>query len=216
MQDPYSVLGVSPSASDDEIKKAYRALAKKYHPDVNNGSSEAELKMKEVNEAYSAVMKMRREGTSASGYGGFGGYGYGQSAGYERAEDTYSEDPHMQAARNYIRAAHFQEAMNLLETIQQRTAEWYYLAGEASLGLGNRVAALNYARTAVSMNPNRFEFRSLLSRAEGNTQFYQDFGQTRGFGMPSVICANPLLSCCLINALCNCCCLGGRGGFFCI
>ena len=67
MQDPYSVLGVSPSASDDEIKKAYRALAKKYHPDVNNGSSEAELKMKEVNEAYSAVMKMRREGTSTSG-----------------------------------------------------------------------------------------------------------------------------------------------------
>ena len=64
MQDPYSVLGVSPSASEDEIKKAYRALAKKYHPDVNNGSEEAERKMKEVNEAYSAVMKLRREGAA--------------------------------------------------------------------------------------------------------------------------------------------------------
>ena len=92
MQDPYSVLGVSPSATDDEIKKAYRALAKKYHPDVNNGSSEAELKMKEVNEAYSAVMKMRREGTSASGYGGYGGYspyGYGGYGGYGYGMSNY-------------------------------------------------------------------------------------------------------------------------------
>ena len=63
MQDPYRVLGVSPSASEDEIKKAYRTLAKKYHPDVNNGSSEAEARMKEVNEAYSQIMKMRRAPT---------------------------------------------------------------------------------------------------------------------------------------------------------
>ena len=80
MQDPYRVLGVSPQATDDEVKKAYRALAKKYHPDVNNGSAEAEARMKEVNEAYSTVMKLRREGGSA-GYGagsyGAGGYGGG-------------------------------------------------------------------------------------------------------------------------------------------
>ena len=51
MQDPYRVLGVSPQATDDEVKQAYRALAKKYHPDVNNGSADAEARMKEVNEA---------------------------------------------------------------------------------------------------------------------------------------------------------------------
>ena len=225
MQDPYSVLGVSPSASEDEIKKAYRALAKKYHPDVNNGSSQAELKMKEINEAYSAVMKMRRTGNAGAGYGsgggygsgyggygsGYGGYGsgYGGYAGYGRASADYEEDPHLQAARNYVRAMHYREAMHLLETIQQRSAEWYYLAGAASLGLGNRIAALNYARQAVSMAPNNFEYRALLSRLEGSSQFYHSGGATGGFSMPSVICANPILSCCLLNTLCNCCC-GGR------
>ena len=84
MQDPYRVLGVSQTASEDEIKKAYRNRAKKYHPDVNNGSAEAEARMKEVNEAYSTVMKMRREGTSGTSqntYGSYGNAGYGQGYG---------------------------------------------------------------------------------------------------------------------------------------
>ena len=216
MQDPYRVLGVSPQATDDEVKKAYRALAKKYHPDVNNGSAEAEARMKEVNEAYSAVMKLRREGASGAGYGA----GYGASSGYGGSAGDYrggysSANPHMQAARNYIRAGHYHEAMNLLETIMERNAEWYYLCGEASLGLGNRVAALNYARQAVSMDPNSFEYRALLSRLEGGARYYQSNGQSRGFAMPTILCGNPLLSCCCINLLCNClcnCCGGGCGG----
>ena len=230
MQDPYSVLGVSPSASDDEIKKAYRALAKKYHPDVNNGSSSAEMKMKEINEAYSAIMKMRREGTAGdyaggygaggygtSGFGGFHGYGgfnsYGSSDG---SADYGSQESrvHMQAARNFIHSGHHQEAMNLLEGILERTAEWYYLAGEASYGLGNRVAALTYARQAVSMDPMNFEYRLLLNRLEVGAQSYQHNGATWGFGMPGVMCASPMLTCCLSYALCNCCC-GGRGFICC-
>ena len=118
MQDPYRVLGVSPQATDDEVKQAYRALAKKYHPDVNNGSADAEARMKEVNEAYSMIMKWRREGTEGTGYNGaYGaGQGYGGGAGYASA------NPHMQAARNYIRAGHFQEAMHILENIMERNA----------------------------------------------------------------------------------------------
>lgn len=212
MQDPYRVLGVSPQASDDEIKKAYRALAKKYHPDVNNGSPQAEARMKEVNEAYSTIMKMRREGTSSQsqygGYGGYGGYQGGYNAGYQGG---YSADPQMQAARNYIRAGYFQEAMHVLENLTTRTAEWYYLCGEASLGLGNRVAALNYARQAVNLDPNSFEYRALLNRLENNTYYYQNNGASRGFAMPGVLCGSPILSCCLANLLCNCLC-GGCGG----
>ena len=178
MQDPYRVLGVSPNASEDEIKKAYRELARKYHPDVNNGSAAAEAKFKEVNEAYSTIMKMRREGTSGSsqshqGYGGYGnssygnsnpygnygGYGnygnYGNYGGYGgyggRSQGGYTQSsPRMQAVRNYIQARHFQEALHLLEEMNERTAEWYFLAGEANLGLGNRIAALNYARQVAS------------------------------------------------------------------
>lgn len=229
MQDPYRVLGVSQGASEEEIKKAYRNLAKKYHPDVNNGSPEAEARMKEVNEAYSQVMKMKREGASGAnqnaygsyggaGYGnpfgqGFGGYGnYGSYGGYSNQSRSASSDPLLTAARNYVRSGHYSEAMNVLQNIRERSAEWYYLSGEANLGLGNRVAALNYARQAVSMEPDNFEYRSLLARMEGKNANYQHSGNP--FGGQQFICRSPLGMCCLMSLLCNCCsgsCCGGRG-----
>lgn len=225
MQDPYRVLGVNPNASEDEIKKAYRTLAKKYHPDVNNGSPEAESRMKEVNEAYSQVMKMRREGSSNSAYGQAGGYsgaygnygygnaGYGSYGGYSQQSSYNTGNPHLTAARNYVRAGRYQEAMRVLENIRERNAEWYYLSGEASLGLGNRVAALNYARQAASMEPNNFEYQSLLARMEGRTNSYQTNGSP--FNAQQFICRNPLGMCCLLSMLCNCCCGGcGGGGYY--
>jgi len=88
MKDPYKVLGVPPDASDDEIKKAYRALARKYHPDNYNGSDLADLaeeKMKEVNEAYDAVKKMRETGQSYSGQSSSSSSSGGYSGGLAEA-----------------------------------------------------------------------------------------------------------------------------------
>ena len=98
----------------------------------------------------------------------------------------------------------------MLSQVQGRTAEWYYLSGEANLGMGNRVAALNYARQAVAMDPMNFEYRALLARMEGRTNRYEQQG--RGFTAQEMICRNPLGLMCLMTMLCNCCCCGSGGG----
>ena len=126
MFDPYSVLGVSRDASDEEIKKAYRKLSRKYHPDanINNPNKEqAEEKFKEVQQAYEQIMKEKEYGSS---YGNAGGY-YGGFTG--RQNSTYQDEEAIrrQAAANYIQSRHFQEAMNVLSSLKQRNGEWYYI-----------------------------------------------------------------------------------------
>ena len=211
MQDPYRVLGVSPDATEDEIKKAYRNLAKKYHPDVNNGSAEAEARMKEVNEAYSTVMKMRRGGTSSGYQSGYQGTYSGYQGGYSGYQSSYSgaDTQELNAARNYIRNGYYAEAMQVLSGISERSAEWYYLCGEANYGMGNRIAALNYARQAVQMDPNNMAYRSLLDRLEGNAHFYETNGSDFGFRGANTICGNPCVSCCALNLCARCLCGGG-------
>lgn len=190
MDNPYKVLGLQEGASDDEVKAAYKRLAKKYHPDLNS-SPYAEARMKEINEAYNQIMKGDKghAGNYGQGgygsYGGYGGYGsYGGYGGYGGQEQA--ESSRMTAARNYINSGYYREAVNVLEGIPagERGARWYYYAAAAHSGLGNRTEALNMARQAVNMEPANYEYRRLLEQLQYGATQYQQFG--RGFQMPSM------------------------------
>ena len=234
--DPYKVLGLSPNASDDEVKQAYRRLAKKYHPDANPGDKVAEQKMKEINAAYDMIINKRYDPSAgASSYGqgyGQGGYSnpYGRYTGnasdpfgfgFDPFEAFYGaqrrtqeeEPPRYQAARNYIQNRRFSEALNALSSIpeNERTARWYYYSAQANAGLGNRVAALEHAKRACNMEPGNSEYAALLSRLQNPGSAYSDFG--RGFTISTMSPAKYCLYCCCMNSLLNLLC--GRGVYCC-
>ena len=219
-RDYYEVLGVPKNADEAALKKAYRVLAKKYHPDSNPGDAEAERKFKEASEAYSVLSdpeKRRKydqfghaafEGGAGGGAGGFGGYGGASSAGQN---DEYTM--HLNAAMNYIRAGKYNEALNVLSGMGQKTARWYYLSAIANNGLGNNVVALDHARRAASMQPGNMEYRALVQQLEGGSGWYDQMSTPYG-GM-SVMGNDFCCRLCLANMLCNLCCFGGRGGMLC-
>ena len=205
IEDPYKVLGVSPNASDEEIKRAYRALAKKYHPDRNPGDAEAAKKMQQVNAAYEQIKNPPQAGSSG-GYGGYSQYDPFGFGGYQQRSytDTDSGDNYQKAALNYIRFGRYREALNALENSTQRDARWYYLSALANDGLGNQVTALEHIRRAVSMEPDNQEYLDALNRIEyGGTAYRQQAGNFRGFEMRS----NPCMNLCLCY-LCQMFCCG--------
>ena len=205
IEDPYKVLGVSPGASDEEIKRAYRALAKKYHPDRNPGDAEAAKKMQQVNAAYEQIKNPPQAGSSG-GYGGYSQYDPFGFGGYQQRSytDTDSGDNYQKAALNYIRFGRYREALNALENSTQRDARWYYLSALANDGLGNQVTALEHIRRAVSMEPDNQEYLDALNRIEyGGTAYRQQAGNFRGFEMRS----NPCMNLCLCY-LCQMFCCG--------
>lgn len=209
ISDPYKVLGVSPNAGDDEIKRAYRALAKKYHPDLNPGDKNAERRMNEINAAYDQIKNPQQNTAAGFGSQGYGG-GYGSYAGYG-ASSRYgaSDDPtSLRAAANYIRTRHFNEAISALSGTPQseRGSRWYYLSAVANYGLGNRIAAMEHARRAAAMEPGNAEYASLLNELQTGGTFYQTYSQgfpVSGFG------SNLCLWLCAANLLmrfCPCYC----------
>ena len=216
IDDPYKVLGVSPDASDEEVKRAYRRLAKKYHPDLNPGDQEAARKMQEVNAAYEQIKdpdKFRQQQTSG-GYGGYGGYGggyYDPFGGYRQQQSYDQGDQYQRSAEQYIRFGRYREALNALSNSTERNARWYYLSALANDGLGNQVTAMEHIRKAVSMEPDNQEYlRTLNIMENGGAAYRQQAGSFRGFTMGGDPCTNMCL-CYLFNLFC----CGGRGFFCC-
>lgn len=249
MTDPYKVLGVDYNASDEDIKKAYRNLSRKYHPDANVGNphaAEAEEKFKEVQQAYDEIMKERRGGQTAGGYGGTGssytgqgggsysgyGNGYGDAGGYgdgsgyggfedpfgwfggsfgggfsgtesgRRHEYTNGDDAaRMRLAESYINSGLYQKAVETLEGVQDRTAEWYYYCAVAYSGAGNSATALSYARRAAAMDPNNIQYQNLITNLERGGSWYNS--QSQNFGGRAAAGTSLCCTLCLAQMLCS-------------
>lgn len=187
-----------PDASPDEIKKAYRALAKKYHPDLHPNDPEAARKMNEINAAYDQINNPQRYqqarpggysggGTGAGGsaqdnpFSGFGfdGFGFGFDFGgqqQQRRYDTSQDSTEFQAAWHFIVTGEYQQALDLLNrmNVRERSARWYYLSGLTNSGLGNKILALQHLQQAVRMDPSNYEYRQALLRMQSGSQFYQN------------------------------------------
>lgn len=208
-KNPYDVLGVSQNASDDEIKRVYRDLTRKYHPDANVNNPLADLaeeKFKEVQEAYDAIMKEREQG----GYTGYGSGGYGYSGGgYQQSSSGGEQDVEMQAAYNFINSRRYQDAVNLLNRMSNRNAQWYYLSAAANAGMGNNVLAKDHAAQAVNMEPNNPQYRQLMNQLQWNGQRYQNSPYGRGYGSGNSSCGTGNFCCDLFIADQLCECMGG-------
>jgi curved DNA-binding protein CbpA len=202
MNDPYEVLGVSASASDDEVKRAYRELVKKYHPDnyANNPLADlAEAKMKEINEAYDAIVKSRTQGgyqqqSSGQSYGGqnYGGQSYGGSQhGYRNHPPVFAQ------VRQLISQNNLGEADRLLRANQTNSAEWFYLMGCVAYRRGWMDDARNNFLTAYNMEPGNMEYRQAMNSIGMQAQ--------RGSYRGNDDLANLCTALCCLNCLCNSC-----------
>lgn len=206
MTDPYQVLGVSRNASSDEIKKAYRELSRKYHPDTNPNNPLADLaeeKFKQVQAAYDQILSERENG-------GKTGYSYGYSS---QTDDNYSyaggDDPRMADAASFINGRRYREALQVLSEITSHTARWNYFNAAAHAGLGNNMEAQKYASQAVNMEPNNQEYKDLSSRLQFGRQRYQNNSQGYGYGNRGSACGTGNICCDLWCADSLCECLGG-------
>ena len=180
MNDPYSVLGVSRNASDDEIKKAYRDLARKYHPDNYHDNPLADLaqeKMKEINEAYDAIT---RERSSSSGKGGGGAYQGSYSGGYSGSGSSSSSGGDLGRARNAINSGDIATAERILNSCSVRNAEWNYLMAMVYYRKGWYDESIRYCQTAVNMDPGNYEYRQALNNMTAGGQAYRPGGYYHG------------------------------------
>ena len=170
MRDPYQVLGVPSTATDEEVKKAYRDLARKYHPDNYHDNPLADLaqeRMKEINEAYEAVQSQRKAARAGGYSGGYGGYQAGYQTGYQSGGSRY------QRIRMAISQGNLNLAEELLNAMTDHDAEWSFLKGAICYRRGWLDEARRYYQNAVNMDPDNQEYQRALDIAEGRSTAYR-------------------------------------------
>ena len=206
MSDPYEILGLKQGASEEEVKKAYKNLAKKYHPDVTGNDPAAAKKMQEINSAYDAIINHKSYSSSSSSSSS---YNYGQSfyGGYGYSGSREEESNEMRAAASYIHARHFREALHVLSTVpfEKRNGRWYYLSAVAKGYSGDTTGAYSDISEAIKKEPGNMEYQSFLDRLNGSRNFYTQRQSAYG---PS---GSGFFSCCLPLMLLNMCCPGYFG-----
>ncbi len=205
MADPYKVLEVSPTASDDEVKRAYRVLSRKYHPDANINNpdkKEAEEKFKEIQQAYQNIMNEREymggQGSWRSGFEEF------SNRQFYHESDSDAYQMHLRAAANYIQNGYFKEADNVLRQMEDRTGAWYYLSAVANAGMGNNIMALEHAKTAVLLEPENLQYRQLVAQLEAGGTWYQEMQNP--YQMNHMDAGDFCMQICYTSVLCNFCC----------
>ena len=208
MNDPYQILGVPETATDEEVKRAYRELARKYHPDNYHDNPLADLaqeKMKDINAAYEQITKMRSGGRSGgNGYSSAGGYsGYQQYGGQSASGSSV-----LQQVRIAIQTGNISRAEALLANYSDHNAEWNFLRGAVCYRRGWMDEAKRYYQTACQMDPGNAEYRQALEFMERGTQTaYRPGGQPFG---TEACGGNLCLPLCCLWTLCN-----GGGDWYC-
>lgn len=205
MPDPYRVLGVPPNATDEEVKAAYRKLAKKYHPDNYADSPLADLageKMKEVNEAYDQVVKERRNRGTGGRSGPYGSAGTGGSYGYTGGTGGSG----FEDVRSLINAGRISDAEQILDGVppEGRNAEWYFLKGAVLYRRGWLEEAYNDFSAACRMDPSNVEYRAAYAQVTNQRNgmyggYNPNVPQYGGFGGCD-LCT----SLCVADLCCNC------------
>ena len=210
MTDPYKVLNIPSTASDDEVKKAYRELARKYHPDNYHDNPLADLaqeKMKEINEAYELIQKQRKSSSGSAGGGAYGSYGsYGNYGSYAHSSSGSST---LQQVRLAINRGNITAAERMLSTIAEHDAEWNFLMGIVASRRGWMDEAKHYFETAVSMEPNNPEYRTALDSMNRTGYRPSGFGSFGTANFDSTTCLRFCTTLVCVNALCG-------GGYYCL
>lgn len=197
MRNPYEVLGIKEGASEEEVKRAYREMVKKYHPDQyqNNPLSDlAEERLREINTSYDFLMKKFSSASQAS-----------QGTYSSRYSGTNNGDLYNRV-RTLINNGNIGMAEEMLNSSNDRSAQWHYLKGLISLRKGWYDEAFSSIQTAVNMDPGNYEYRDALNRLNMNNRGYRGAAFGRGYNQGPDLCT---MCQCLWCSDCCCECMGG-------